>query len=80
MSNSCMENKEDFVFVIFLDNKLQTVRRINNDTEIGHWNILRKSAYSEENVIQNGYLNFLKRKAIKCICNGRNQKESGSRL
>ena len=76
-----MENKEDFVFVILLDNKLQTVRRINNDTEIGRWNILRKSVYSEENVIQNGYLNFLKTiKAIKCICNGRNQKESGSRL
>ena len=46
-----MENKEDFVFVILLENKLQIVRRINNNTEIGHWNILRKSAYSEENVI-----------------------------
>ena len=39
-----MENQEDFVFVILLENKLQTVRRIDNDTEIGHWNILRKSA------------------------------------
>jgi hypothetical protein len=38
-----MENKEDFVFVILLENKSQTVRRMNNDTEIGHWNILRKS-------------------------------------
>ena len=76
-----MENKEDFGFLILLENKPQTVRRMNNYTEIGHWNILRKSAYSEENVIQNGYLNFLKTiKAIKCICNGRNQKESGSRL
>ena len=37
-----MENKEDFVFVILLENKSQTVRRMNNDTEIGHWNILRK--------------------------------------
>ena len=43
MSNSCMENKEDFVFVILLENKLQTVKRIDNDTEIGNWNILRKS-------------------------------------
>ena len=31
-----MENKEDFVFIISLENKSQTVRRINNDTEIGH--------------------------------------------
>ena len=38
-----MENKEDFVFVILLENKSQTVRRMNNDTEIGHWNILRKA-------------------------------------
>ena len=72
-----MENKEDFVFVILLENKSKTVRRMNNDTKIGHWNILRK----EENVIKNGYLNFLKTiKAIKWICNGRNLKESGSRL
>ena len=27
-----MENKEDFVFVILLENKSQTVRRKNNDT------------------------------------------------
>ena len=40
-----MENQEDFAFVILLENKLQTVRRIDNDTEIGHWNILRKSAW-----------------------------------
>ena len=31
-----MENKEDFVFVILLENKSQTVRRKNNDTEYGH--------------------------------------------
>ena len=41
--DSCMETKEDFVFVILLENKSQTVRRMNNDTEIGHWNIGRKS-------------------------------------
>ena len=40
-----MENKEDFVSVIFLENKSQTVRRMKNDTEIGHWNILRKSVW-----------------------------------
>ena len=47
-----MENKEDFVLLILLENKSQTVRRMNNDTEIGHWNILRKqrqqSAYVTE--------------------------------
>ena len=31
-----METMEDFVFVIVLKNKSQTVRRMNNDTEIGH--------------------------------------------
>jgi hypothetical protein len=31
-----MENKEDFVLLILLENKSQTVRRMNNDTEIGH--------------------------------------------
>ena len=36
--------------------------------------------YPEENVIKNGYINFLKTiKAIKWICNERNLKESGSR-
>ena len=49
-----MENKEDFVFLILLENKSQTVRRMNNDTEIGHWNILRKqrqqSAYVMEEI------------------------------
>ena len=42
MSNSCVENKEDFVFLILLENTSQTVRRMHNDTEIGHWDILRK--------------------------------------
>ena len=42
MSNSCVEKKEDFVFLILLENTSQTVRRMNNDTEIGHWSILRK--------------------------------------
>jgi hypothetical protein len=27
--NSCMETKENFVFVILLKNKIQTVRRMN---------------------------------------------------
>ena len=49
-----MENKEDFVLLILLENKSQTVRRMNNDTEIGHWNILRKqrqqSAYVMEEI------------------------------
>ena len=34
-----METKEDFVFVMLLKNKSQTVRRMNKDTEIEHWNI-----------------------------------------
>jgi len=38
-----MENKEVFVFVILFENKSQTVKRMNDDTEIGHWNILRKA-------------------------------------
>ena len=37
--------------------------------------------YPEENVVKNGYINFLKTiKSIKCTCNGSNLKESGSRL
>ena len=34
-----METKEDFVFVILLEIKSQTVRRMNKHTEIEHWNI-----------------------------------------
>ena len=47
-----MENKEDFVFVILLENKSQTVRRMNNDTEIGHWNILRKQRQQSAYVME----------------------------
>ena len=67
--NSSMETKEDYLFVILLENKSQTVR-----TDIGHWNIRRKSVwYSEENVIKNGYINFLKTiQTIKWMYNGRN--------
>ena len=52
VSNSCMENKEDFVFLILLENKSQTVRRMNNDTEIGHWNILRKQRQQSAYVME----------------------------
>lgn len=47
-----MENKEDFVFLILLENKSQTVRRMNNDTEIGHWNILRKQRQQSAYVME----------------------------
>ena len=83
VSNSCIENKEDFVFVILLENKLQTVKRIDNDTEIGNWNILRKSVwYIFRGECNPKWISKLPKtiKAIKCICNGRNKKESGSRL
>lgn len=47
-----MENKEYFVFLILLENKSQTVRRMNNDTEIGHWNILRKQRQQSAYVME----------------------------
>ena len=47
-----MENKEDFVFLILLENKSQTLRRMNNDTEIGHWNILRKQRQQSAYVME----------------------------
>ena len=47
-----MENKEDFVFLILLENKSQTVRRMNIDTEIGHWNILRKQRQQSAYVME----------------------------
>ena len=47
-----MENKEDFVFLILLENKSQTVRRMNNHTEIGHWNILRKQRQQSAYVME----------------------------
>ena len=47
-----MENKEDLVFVILLENKSQTVRRMNNHTEIGHWNILRKQRQQSAYVME----------------------------
>ena len=47
-----MENKEDFGFLILLENKSQTVRRMNNYTEIGHWNILRKQRQQSAYVME----------------------------
>ena len=47
-----MENKEDFGFLILLENKSQAVRRMNNDTEIGHWNILRKQRQQSAYVME----------------------------
>ena len=47
-----MENKEDFGFLILLENKPQTVRRMNNYTEIGHWNILRKQRQQSAYVME----------------------------
>ena len=47
-----MENKEDFVFLILLENTSQTVRRMHNDTEIGHWNILRKQRQQSAYVME----------------------------
>ena len=52
VSNSCVENKEDFVFLILLENTSQTVRRMHNDTEIGHWNILRKQRQQSAYVME----------------------------